>query len=274
MRNLSRVGLAVLCGLLWAGTAATAPEEQKKLTAEERARAEKTVLNYLEEMKASHGLLQPLRDEPLERLFPRYAYFSLLFRQYPVARVPPKGFVVSNVIVVDPAGKVTVLTGVNKGMSDYLNAALPMSKTDDHAKDVARGFVRLMEEFSQDGFYKFVRAESATKVVPDGPIRKASAVAVASAGGNGEVSATLLLDENGKITKVDFKAMLKAGPRPICHATKLLDADPLVRRIVEQDLLIMGTAAKPYLDEQRAQAAPELQQAIDRIWQRILDAEK
>ena len=44
--------------------------------------------------------------------------------------------------------------------------------------------------------------------------------------------------------------------------------------MAEQDLLIMGRAAKPYLDEQRAKASPALQQAIDRIWQRILDAEK
>ena len=68
-----------------------------------------------------------------------------------------------------------------------------------------------------------------------------------------------------------FRSKLKPGPRPICHATKLLDPDPVVRAIVEQDLLIMGRAAKPYLDEQRAKASPELQQAIDRIWQRILN---
>jgi hypothetical protein len=62
---------------------------------------------------------------------------------------------------------------------------------------------------------------------------------------------------------------LKPGPRPICQATKLLDADPVVRRMAEQDLLVMGRAARPYLDEQRAKAAPELQKAIDRVWERI-----
>jgi hypothetical protein len=71
------------------------------------------------------------------------------------------------------------------------------------------------------------------------------------------------------LTKATAKAEIKPGPRPVCHATKLLDADPVVRAIVEQDLLIMGRAAKPYLDEQRAKAGPELQEAIDRIWQRI-----
>ena len=41
--------------------------------------------------------------------------------------------------------------------------------------------------------------------------------------------------------------------------------------MAEQDLLVMGRAAKPYLDQVRAAARPKLQQAIDRIWQRILN---
>ena len=64
---------------------------------------------------------------------------------------------------------------------------------------------------------------------------------------------------------------LRPGIRPICQATKLLDRDPIVRRMAEQDVLVMGRAAKPYLDQVRATARPKLQQAIDRIWQRILD---
>src|SRR5205085_1021891 len=66
----------------------------------------------------------------------------------------------------------------------------------------------------------------------------------------------------------------RPGPRPICQATKLLDPDPVVRRMAEQDLLIMGRAVKPYLDEQRARAEPGLRKAIDRLWQRILDEDR
>jgi len=40
--------------------------------------------------------------------------------------------------------------------------------------------------------------------------------------------------------------------------------------MAEQDILVMGKAAKGYLDEQRAKASPELQQAIDEIWERII----
>ena len=33
----------------------------------------------------------------------------------------------------------------------------------------------------------------------------------------------------------------------------------------------MGHMVKPYLDEIRAKSTPKLRQAIDRIWQRIVD---
>jgi len=87
-------------------------------------------------------------------------------------------------------------------------------------------------------------------------------------GGNGEINVTMTFAD-GKLTKVADSSKIRPGPRPICQATKLLDADAIVRKMVEQDLLIMGLAAKEYLDEQRAQAGPELRQAIDRLWQRI-----
>ena len=61
------------------------------------------------------------------------------------------------------------------------------------------------------------------------------------------------------------------GMRPRCQATRLLDPDPLIREICEQDLLVMGRAAQGYLMEQRATASPELRRAIDRVWQKILD---
>jgi hypothetical protein len=63
---------------------------------------------------------------------------------------------------------------------------------------------------------------------------------------------------------------IHAGVRPICQATKLLDPDPIVRRMAERDILVMGRAAKAYLDEQRARATPALRQAIDRMWKRIV----
>jgi hypothetical protein len=275
MVNIIRMGLAVVCGLAWVGVAAAAPiPEKKKLTEEERAKVEKAVKDYLQQMMAASGALQPLQDERLERVFPRHAFYTLLFRQYPVGRPAPKGFAVSNVLVADADGKVQVFTTASKDLLAFFNAAMRPSQTDDQVKDIGRAWIRVLQEFYQDGFYKFALMDDATKVTTDGATRKVSVKVVAMQGGNGEINATVEVAANGMLTKFDGTSSLKPGPRPICHATKLLDPDPLVRRIVEQDLLIMGVAAKPYLEEQRAKAAPELQQAIDRIWQRILDADR
>ena len=131
----------------------------------------------------------------------------------------------------------------------------------------------LFRSFLQDGFFQFRRIEEATKAARQDGGMKASGKVVVMRGGNGEIAATLLFDEGGKLTKVDPKAKVKPGPRPICQATKLLDPDPVVRRMAEQDLLFMGRAARPYLDEQRAKADAELRQAIEQLWARICQEE-
>jgi len=80
--------------------------------------------------------------------------------------------------------------------------------------------------------------------------------------------------EDGKLAKVVEENTVKPGVRPICQATKLLDPDPIVRGMAEQCIVVMGSEAREYLLGQRAKASPELQQAIDRVWQRIIDEER
>ena len=75
----------------------------------------------------------------------------------------------------------------------------------------------------------------------------------------------------GIFVDVQDSSSVRPGVRPICQATKLLDRDPIVRRMAEQDILVMGRMAKPYLDLIRAKSRPKLKQAIDRVWQRIVD---
>jgi hypothetical protein len=137
------------------------------------------------------------------------------------------------------------------------------------ARSSGLAWLQLTEELAQDGFYKFSTVEEATKIADLDGGKKVTARAVVMSGGNGEIIVTLTFDAAGKLSRVEEKVKLKPGPRPRCHATLLLHADPVVRSIMEQDLLIMGRAAKEYLDEQRLQAGPDLKQAIDRIWERI-----
>jgi hypothetical protein len=261
--------LAVLAVLTAAGGTFAAD----KPSADDLKKAEKTVQDRLGELKGTSAKVEALTDESLARALPGQVVFSVLFRLFPVAIRPPEPLKSQNLFAVGPDGKLTVVSDP-KGLEDYYLAAAAPAKDEGAGKDVALAWLRLVEEMHQDGFYKFMTIDEATKVSAENGRRKVAARAVVMAGGNGEIDVEVTFDEAGKLVKATEMSTLKPGPRPRCQATKLLDADPIVRSICEADLLIMGRAAKGYLDEQRAKANPELQQAIDRLWQRILEADE
>jgi hypothetical protein len=104
----------------------------------------------------------------------------------------------------------------------------------------------------------------------DGRITAAGQSVVAPTGGNqGLLESQIVFSPEGKLASTKNEKNIQEGMRPICQSTKLLDEDQIVRRMAEQDILLMGRSCKFYLDEQRAKATPELQAAIDAIWIRI-----
>jgi hypothetical protein len=235
--------------------------------------AQQTVLDYLEQLKANPIQIELLTDESVQRVLPGQMVFFVRFQMYPVARAIPEPLSCQNLFFVGPDGKLTIVNDF-QGLEDYFRGAAAPATNESAAKDVALVWLQLVEDLHQDGGFQFKTIDQATKVYAEGDGRKVTALAVVMAGGNGEINVELTFDGAGKLVTATQTSTIMPGPRPICHATKLLDADPLVRRICEADLLIMGRAAKSYLDEQRAQAHPELQQAIDRIWERILERDR
>jgi hypothetical protein len=246
----------------------TQGSEEVKRNAEAIAKADQAAKDHLGKLKGVGARVEYIKDDAVESAFPRYYLFAVLFPQFPVGRVPPKDLKASNLFAVDGEGKVTALTD-RAGLEKFFQANVT-AKNEAGKKTAIEAWLRLSQQYHQDGFYAFGLMKDALKV--EG--KKASGVVVAMRGGSGTLSATLTFDDDGKLDKVSEEAKLRRGPRPICQATKLLDNDLLVRRMAEEDLLIMGSAAREYLDEQRAKAAPPLQRAIDRIWQRILAEER
>jgi hypothetical protein len=231
--------------------------------------AAKAVNDALQGFNATGFVIQEVKDERVARAFPKHLFFGVYFRQYPVARLVPKGMNASNVYAVGPDGKARLLKQTTD-LHDFFRGNLAPAKEEKAAKDAARAYVRLLEDLHQDGFYKFALHDDSTKIEAGADGKKATARAVVMSGGNGELSAVLTLDGTGVLRSVADTVTLKPGPRPICQASKLLDPDLIVRRMAERDLVIMGRAARPYLDEQRARAEPALQRAIDRVWELIL----
>jgi hypothetical protein len=266
-------GAALVLWLSGRSAAAPAPADKPGPSDDDIAKAEKIVKDDLARLKGDSAAVQPIKDDAVNRSFPKYVFFGAFFRQFPVARVLPEGLSSANLYAVGPDGKAQLIKDKD-GLVSFFQASIGPVKEDDAAKDAARAYVRLTEELHQDGFFKFKLEDDSTKVGQSDAGKTATARAVVMSGGNGEIAATLTFDSDGKLKTVEEKVNLKPGPRPICQATKLLDADPIVRRIAERDLLIMGRAAKPYLDEQRAKASPELRGAIDAVWRQIVEEDR
>jgi hypothetical protein len=238
--------------------------------------AEKAIEKYLR-AKGNPGLtgrVEEVGSEELKALFPDCTFVFLTIPQWPLARPVAPPLEMNNVFAVDGKETVTLMTSAEQ-LQKFFQAKLPALKGEDQLKAVAAAWATLTVEFYQDGMFKFTAGKP--EVLPTGGRSTTVRVVttVNQAGGNsGEVTSTLSIDSSGKLISANDKSTLKAGMRPICQSTKLLDPDPLVRRMAEQDLLIMGQDCFWYLDMMRAESSPELQNAIDAIKVRILKDER
>ena len=225
---------------------------------------------------AERGQIIPVKDEPLTREFPGYSFYVLRFRRYPVALAPPEPLKANNLFIVKPDGPVGHILDTDM-LKNFFRTTLAPVRTEARASDTAKAWLQLAQEFYQDGFFRFSIPEGSIRVTAmgNGGLEVSGKAVVNQQGGNtGEIGASLIFDPAGVLTKVSESVQIHRGIRPICQATKLLDPDPIVRGMAEQAILVMGKAASGYLDEQRAKASPELQHAIDEIWQRIVAEER
>ena len=237
------------------------------------AQAEKAVAEQLKSLKAEGAQVTLVKDDAVAKAIPNHVFLAVHFRQFPVAIAPPAPLKSANLYAVGADGKPT-LVGNPEDLNKYLQAARIRAETEDAMKIVFQSWMRLAQEFEQDGYYKFELVKDSVKVKNDQGAKVVTGTVVVMEGGSGKIEGTSNFDKNGQLATQSIKASITPGPRPRCHATKLLDADPVIRAIVEDDLLFMGRAAKPYLDEQRSRASTELKRAIDRIWQRIERGER
>jgi hypothetical protein len=249
------MGLGALLLGLWPAAIARADDQQ-------------LVEDYLKDRGASGAVVRPITDDYVGRTFPDFSFFGVIFRQYPVAVLCPQthGLNCSNIFFVKD-GRVDFASTI-PDLNFFFAAQLGPVPSKEAAADAANTWLRFSEELKQDLFYTFSAPE--ISYMPRDDITRVRGRAAVIAGGEGHIEMLMLLGNAGSLVNIYEKGALRPGIRPICQATKLLDRDPIVRRMAEQDLLVMGRAAKAYLDEVRATARPELQRAIDRIWQRIL----
>lgn len=269
MTRMRRLFAVTCLVYLWPLTTAQAQPEQKDLP-KEAQQAKEHVTKHLEQIG---GLKQQptiawLEEAALKELFPSLSFFAVRYRQYPVAIAPPEGLGSSNVIAVNKEGKLHVLKAPEELTKYFPEAAKAnMAKMNaDNADKFARAWLSLAQELIQDGFYKF---EIMKPEVKKGETIAVEARSLVTQGGKGHIALTLQTGADGGLkASPDFK--IQPGPRPICQALKLLDADATVRHMAYSELLFMGQSARPYLLDIKTRTTDgQLRQAIDHVLQRI-----
>ena len=234
-----------------------------------KADDQQVVESYLQSRGISGAVVKPVTDEFVGRTFPNINFFGVIFRQYPVAVQCPqtKDLKCANLFFVQGA-QVDFVSTI-EDLKFFFTANLGPVPAQDLATDAAATWLRFSEELKQDLFYTFSPVD--ISYTPRDDLTVLRAQTAVTAGGGGKIDVLITLGAAGSLVNILERSALRPGIRPICQATKLLDRDPIVRRMAEQDLVVMGRAAKPYLDQIRATAAPKLQEAIDRVWRLILN---
>jgi hypothetical protein len=269
-----RASMTAVCAVLLAAGLAGAgqrPGAGEKKMPEQAQKAQTAVKEHLAQFKGAESAnVEWLGGPAVAAAFPNDQFFVVWFRTFPVARRIPEGLAATNLFVVPDKGKVKRLDAAEKkALREFFEKHVAPAKDEKSAKQATDAWLTLSTAYLRDGFFRFeVLGKETEAKKADGGL-ETSGRAMVIAGGKGQVTVALAFDGEGKLSRFKEDAKIQAGPRPICQATKLLDPDPIVRRMAEQDLLFMGLAAGDYLREQRAQANPELRQAIDRLWRRI-----
>ncbi len=219
------------------------------------------------------GIITELKDNQLgASLGTRFHFYVLRYPIWPLARNINPPLSTNNIFVLDETNKFYALVTSSEQLEKFFGQHVHPVRSPQEARPVLIAWLRLQQELAQDGMFQFNIPETSLHVMQgsDGKISAAGQSIVVPTGGNqGTLDSKLIFGADGKLLSTKSERNVQEGMRPICQSTKLLDKDPLVRRMAEQDILLMGRSCKFYLDEQRAKASPELQDAIDAIWKRI-----
>jgi hypothetical protein len=214
---LSRFTVAplVLLFVFVAGSWAADSSKDEKPLPEGLAKAQKAVSDELTKENINGGRVNPVQNDAVAKVVTDYQFVAVVFSPYPVARPTPKGFSQGNIYAASKDGTLKLFNSADELQKFFASNAAP-AKDEKTAKDVLAAWLRLTQEFSQDGFFEFgVDAESLkVEKEKDGLKAIGTNAVVQKNRDSGEIKATLTFDKDGKLTKVDEERNVKAGIRP------------------------------------------------------------
>jgi len=138
-------------------------------------------------------------DGSVLSFFPDDRFYAVRFMRYPRAVTPPAPLRLENLVRVRPDGSVDRIESLD-ALKKLFEPKLTNVRDDGKVRAALLACLRLAEEFYQDGHYTFTVSEQSVSVVHRDDHLVASAKAVVTNGGKGEITVMLTTGAPSTIT--------------------------------------------------------------------------
>lgn len=159
------------------------------------------------------GQVVAVDEDAVGRSFPSLSFFVLQFRQHPVAPAVSEGLRANNLLVVRPDGTVEALSDIGDLQALFRSGLAPV-KTKDQAEIAVKAWLRLTQEFHQDGFFLFAApADLRYSSERAGIVASGKTALLPDAGDQGEIRVVLSFDRAGTLLTASETVSVIAGPQ-------------------------------------------------------------
>ena len=164
---------------------------------------------------AQGGLILSIGDAAVVQAFPSEHFYVLRYPRYPVAQVLPEDITYNNLLVVHSDGRVERLADT-KTLESLFRSRLVRVSNAPLALRALTAWLRLSQEFQQDGFFEFQEPVGKLNPLPKraGLIVSGITMVIANAGNKGEIAVVLRFDRSGKLSSAVETANVISGRRP------------------------------------------------------------
>lgn len=161
------------------------------------------------------GLIVSIDDDSVRQALHGKLFYVLQYRQYPVAQVLPEQLTFNNLLAVEADGEVELLSGIS-ALETLFRSSLAPVKGKAEAATALKAWLRLTQEFNQDGSYEFSIPDNAVEIRADrnGISASGKDIVDPASGNRGEIGVQMTFDSNGKLAKVIENAQIIPGRRP------------------------------------------------------------
>ena len=199
--------------LLFAGSAVTPGRPANRSPQQDSLEA---IQRWMSQQPGTQGgLILPVSDASVVQALPSEHFYALRYPRYPVARVLPEDLSYSNLLVVHADGNVARLADAN-ALESLFRSRLIRITNGRLALQAVRAWLRLTQEFHQDGFFEFQKPSGKlnSRVKSRGIIASGSTTLVENGGNKGEIAVVLRFDPNGKLLSAVEMVNVISGRRP------------------------------------------------------------